>query len=81
MYMSRKVTVLLERLTQIDATMPEFLITSKQIAEAFKEHTKNKMEKKTKPKKEKVKAPKVVLCDDCVVLLNDRLKPIIPEKV
>ena len=83
MYMSRKVSVLLMKLSQTDVDSNEFLTISKQIAEAFKEHTKNKLEKEAnpKPKKEKVKVPKVVLCEDCVVLLNDKLKPIIPEKV
>jgi ATP-dependent protease HslVU (ClpYQ) ATPase subunit len=76
--MSRKVSVLLEKLSQTDVDSPEFLALSKQIAETYKEYFKNKMEKKAKPKAVKVKNKRTIMCDDCSTLLLNSIKTVLP---
>jgi hypothetical protein len=76
--MSRKVSLLLEKLAQTDVNSSEFIAVSKLVAEAFKEHTKKKLEKETKPKVVKIKPKRTIMCDDCSMLLLNNIKSILP---
>ena len=76
--MKSKVNDLLLKLSMTDPTLPEFLEISKQVAEAFKATTKEKLEKKPKePKTPKPKAPKTKLCDDCSDMLMAKIEEIL----
>jgi len=78
--MKSKVNDLLLKLSMTDPTLPEFLEISKQVAEAFKATTKEKLEKvkvPKEPKTPKAKAPKTKLCDDCSEMLMSKLEEII----
>lgn len=78
--MKSKINDLLLKLSMTDPTMPEFLTTSKEIAELFKATTKEKLEKIKAPKEPKTpkpKAPKTMLCDDCGDLLMKKIEDII----
>jgi hypothetical protein len=78
--MKSKVNDLLLKLSMTDPTLPEFLEISKQVAEAFKATTKEKLEKKPKePKAPKPKVPKVKLCDECADLVITKLQELVPE--
>ena len=80
--MSRKVAELLLKLSLTDPTSSDFLIVSKEIAEAYKAHTKKKLEKESKPKikKDKKDKPKrTILCDDCSSMLLNNIKSILPQ--
>jgi hypothetical protein len=79
--MSRKVNELLMKLSLIEPTMPEFITVSKEIAEAYKEYSKKKLEPKP-PKVKKEKPKRTVLCEDCSKILLGRLNEIVtlPEK-
>jgi hypothetical protein len=76
--MSRKVSLLLEKLAQTDVNSSEFIAVSKLVAEAFKEHTKKKLERENKPKAVKIKPKRTVMCDDCSNMLLNNIKSIIP---
>jgi hypothetical protein len=78
--MKSKVNDLLLKLSMTDPTLPEFLEISKEVAEAFKATTKEKLEKIKAPKEPKTpkpKIPKTMLCDDCGDLLMKKLEEII----
>lgn len=77
--MSRKVSLLLEKLAQTDVNSSEFIAVSKLVAEAFKEHTKKKLEKESKPKVVKIKPKRTIMCDDCSMLLLNNIKSILPQ--
>lgn len=76
--MSRKVSLLLEKLAQTDVNTPEFLAVSKLVADAFKEHTKKKLEKEAVPKVKKEKQKRTIMCDDCSTMLLNNIKSILP---
>jgi len=76
--MSRKVSLLLEKLAQTDVNTPEFITVSKLVAEAFKEHTKKKLEKEAAPKVKKAKQKRTIMCDDCSTMLLNNIKTILP---
>jgi hypothetical protein len=76
--MSRKVSELLLKLSLTDVNSSEFIAVSKQIAEAYKEYTKKKLDKEgkePKPKKEKVK--KSVLCENCTELIMPKVSALL----
>jgi hypothetical protein len=75
--MSRKVAELLLKLSLIDPTLPDFLVVSKEIAEAYKAHTKKKLENKHKPKIVKEKPKKTIMCDDCSNMLMNSVRPVL----
>jgi len=77
--MSRKVAELLLKLSLTDPTSSDFLIVSKEIAEAYKAHTKKKLEKESKPKIKKDKPKRTILCDDCSSVLLNNIKSILPQ--
>jgi hypothetical protein len=77
--MSRKVAELLLKLSLTDPTSSDFLVVSKEIAEAYKAHTKKKLEKESKPKIKKDKPKRTILCDDCSSMLLNNIKSILPQ--
>ena len=75
--MSRKVAELLLKLSLTDPTSSDFLIVSKEIAEAYKAHTKKKLEKESKPKIKKDKPKRTIMCDDCSTILFTKINPVL----
>lgn len=75
--MSRKVSLLLEKLAQTDVNSADFIAVSKLVAEAFKEHTKKKLEKENKPKVIKIKPKRTIMCEDCSNLLMNNVRPVL----
>jgi hypothetical protein len=73
--MNRKIKVLLAQLALTDINSSDFLDLSKKIAEAVRVEQKEKIDRAPKePKTPKPKAKKTVVCDDCLELVNNKLK-------
>jgi hypothetical protein len=73
--MNRKIKVLLAQLALTDINSSDFLDLSKKIAEAVRVEQKEKIDRVPKePKTPKPKAKKTVVCDDCLELVNKKLK-------
>lgn len=81
--MSRKLGLLLNKLSSLDVTSPEFVELTKQIVSTHKEAVKQKEErelaKALEPPKPKVK--KVVLCDKCKDEVVDTEPKVEPKEV
>ena len=77
--MSRKVAELLLKLSLTDPNSSDFLTVSKEIAEAYKQHAKKKLEKESKPKIKKEKPKRTIMCDDCSSMLLNNIKSILPQ--
>lgn len=75
--MSRKVSLLLNKLASLDASSPEFVDLTKQIVSAHKEVVKQKEERELAKALEppKPKEKKVVLCSKCGDEVKEGPKP------
>jgi hypothetical protein len=69
------------KLSLTDINSSEFIAVSKEIAQAYKEYSKKKLEPKA-PKVKKEKPKRTVMCEDCSKILLGKLNEIVtlPEK-